>query len=147
MLLFFKWLRTRDYRKKISLSIQLMYQFNQIKWLRRYFHRYIFYTFNCEIDELSEIDPSVLFVHPIGIVIGPYVKIGKKTTILQNVTIGGNQNTELKPQIGEQVMIYAGAKILGHVVLGDQVIVGANTVVTRSVPKGKTVVGVDRILD
>ena len=71
-------------------------------------------------------------------------KIGKNCYIFQNVTIGYLNETD-KPTIGDNVTIYAGAKILGNVKVGDNCIVGANAVVVKDVPDNCNVVGVPGI--
>ncbi|MGO9136845.1 MAG: serine O-acetyltransferase [Syntrophales bacterium] len=68
-------------------------------------------------------------------------KIGRNCHIFQNVTIGYLNVTD-KPTIGDNVTIYAGAKVLGNVKVGDNSIVGANAVVVKDVPENCTVIGV-----
>ena len=75
-----------------------------------------------------------------GIVIGGGVEIGDNCKIYQQVTLG--QKDGKYPAIGNNVTIYAGAKIIGDVKVGDGVIVGANAVVTKDVPAGSVVAGV-----
>ena len=76
--------------------------------------------------------------HPLGIVIARDSTIGEDSTIFQNVTIGGRGQPSV---IGNRVVIGAGACILGPAKLGDNVTVGANSVVTKDVPSDTTVVG------
>jgi serine O-acetyltransferase len=68
-------------------------------------------------------------------------RIGKNCWINQQVTIGYSDKTSC-PTIGDNVKIYAGAKVIGEVTIGDNSIVGANAVVVKSVPPNCTVVGV-----
>jgi len=68
-------------------------------------------------------------------------KIGRNCWINQQVTIGFSNDTDC-PTIGDNVIIYAGAKIIGKVKIGDNSIVGANAVVVRDVPENCTVVAV-----
>lgn len=80
-------------------------------------------------------------------------KLGKNCKIMQQVTIGFNGNQ--KPTIGDNVTVCAGAKIIGGVTVGNNVIVGANAVVTHNVPDNCVVGGVpariirrlDRVID
>lgn len=74
-----------------------------------------------------------------GIVIHMGAKFGKNCTIYQQVTVGGLRYK--RPSFGDNVVIGAGAKILGGVHVGDNVRIGANTVVTKDVPSNCTVVG------
>ncbi|WP_230350760.1 serine O-acetyltransferase [Lelliottia sp. WAP21] len=87
--------------------------------------------------------------HPIGIVIGKDVTLGMNCTIYQNVTIGvGNNKSELYPVIGDNVIIYANAIVLGNVMIGDGAVIGAGCIVTKNVPADKIAVGSPmRILD
>ena len=68
------------------------------------------------------------------------MKIGEKVTIYQGVTIG--QSKGVYPVIGDNVIIYAGAKIVGDVHIGNNVIIGANSVVVDSVPDNTIVAGI-----
>lgn len=87
--------------------------------------------------------------HPIGIVIGKNVVLGRDCTIYQNVTIGvGNNKNEQYPVIGDNVIIYANAIIIGPIVVGDNAVIGAGCIVTKNVPADKVAVGSPmRILD
>lgn len=76
-----------------------------------------------------------------GIIISYYAVIGKNCVIRQQVTIAQNNNNEA-PIIGDNVVIGAGAKIIGNVKIGNNVIIGANAVVTKDVEDNRTVVGV-----
>ena len=87
--------------------------------------------------------------HLNGIFIHENASLGEYCTIFQQVTIGANEhksNPMKAPQIGNHVYIGAGAKILGDIVIGDNVKIGANSVVTKNVPDNMTVVGYNRIL-
>lgn len=94
---------------------------------------------------------SVYFPHPVGIVIGSEVVIGKNVTIYQNVSIGRltqqryNNEGRNYPVIMDNVFIYAGAVLAGGITVGPNVIIGANSVVTRSVPEKSLVYGYNKI--
>ena len=68
-------------------------------------------------------------------------QIGKNCRIYQNVTIGSDKDGNF-PTFGSNVVVYAGACIIGGVFVGDDVIIGANAVVIKDVPTGHTAVGV-----
>jgi len=88
-----------------------------------------------------------LFIdHGLGVVIGETAEIGDNVTIYQNVTLGGtdpvNSSGKRHPTIGNDVIIGAGAKIIGGFKVGDRARIGANAVVTRAVAEGATMVGI-----
>lgn len=92
-------------------------------------------------------DRHVLMPHPYGIVIHSKSRIGDRVVIMQQVTIGGRVlGVNEAPEIGDDVYVGAGAKVLGGVKVGRGAIIGANAVVTRDVPAGATVVGANRIV-
>jgi len=82
--------------------------------------------------------------HGTGVVIGETAEIGDDVTLYHGVTLGGVSWNPGKrhPTLGNHVVVGAGAKILGPITLGDHARVGANSVVVRSVPAGKTVIGI-----
>jgi serine O-acetyltransferase len=92
-----------------------------------------------EIERTMKVGPGLLIMHGNG----TYVlaeAIGENCTIYQQVTIGKVE--EGLPTIGNNVKIYAGAKILGRVRIGDNASIGANSVVLKDVPPNVTVLGV-----
>jgi serine O-acetyltransferase len=102
--------------------------------------------FGIEISPKCSIGPGIFFPHTSGTVIGAS-KIGKNVTIFQGVTLGArnidmNFDPALRPELGDDVVIGAGAKVLGGISLGDNVRVGANSVLLRSVPANATVAGI-----
>lgn len=94
---------------------------------------------SCEIQPVATIGPGFSIVHTVGIVIGN-ASIGSNVSVYQNVTIGrGKQeNTsggkEVQPVIGDGVVIYAGAAVLGAIKIGNNARIGANAVIMRDVP-------------
>lgn len=102
--------------------------------------------FGIEISPKCAIGPGIFFPHTSGTVIGAS-KIGRNVTIFQGVTLGAKDmdmgfDRALRPELGDYVVIGAGAKVLGGISLGDNVRVGANSVLLRSVPANATVAGV-----
>jgi serine O-acetyltransferase len=103
-------------------------------------------VFGIEISPKCAIGPGIFFPHTSGTVIGAS-KIGSNVTIFQGVTLGAKEmdmrfDLALRPEIGDYVVVGAGAKILGAISVGDNVKVGANSVLLRSVPANATVAGV-----
>ncbi len=94
----------------------------------------------CAIENLKYLKKQgTNFPHPVGIVVGKGVEIGKNCTIFQNVTIG-KWNGAL-PKIGDNVKIYANSVIYGDTTIGNNAVIGAGSVVTKSVPDNAVVVG------
>lgn len=86
-----------------------------------------------------------LFIdHGMGVVIGETCEIGNNVVIYQGVTLGGTGKEKGKrhPTIGNNVVIASGAKVLGSFRVGDNVMIGANSVVLNEVPPNSTVVGI-----
>lgn len=91
--------------------------------------------------------PSSTYIgHPYGIIIHSRACIGTKCIIMHQVTIGERRLGCGVPQIGNDVFIGAGAKILGDIIIGDNVKIGANAVVTKDVPNDCTVVEFNKLL-
>lgn len=99
--------------------------------------------FACDIPYKTQIGKNILFPHhALGIVIHPYATIGDNCILEQNVTIGGRSGLEILPKIGNNVMIGAGAAIIGPVVVGNNVQIGAGAVVVKDIPDNCVVIGV-----
>jgi serine O-acetyltransferase len=97
---------------------------------------------SCYIGKGSKIGRGIYLPHPTGIVIGEGVIIGNDVTIYQHVTLGKRKNTDITyPIIGDRVVIYSGACIVGDISIGDDCIIGANAVVISSMPKNSVIVG------
>jgi serine acetyltransferase len=92
-----------------------------------------------ELPPTCSIGRNLSLVHAYGLVMGNKVKIGDDCTISPWVVIGHNGNPEEQPVIGDNVYIAAHACILGNVNIGNNVLIGANTVVTRDVPSDSIV--------
>ncbi|NLY90951.1 MAG: serine O-acetyltransferase [Firmicutes bacterium] len=97
-----------------------------------------------EIHPGAKIGKGLFIDHGMGVVIGETTEIGDNVTIYQGVTLGGTGKEKGKrhPTIGNNVIIAAGAKVLGSITVGDNAKIGAGAVVIRPVPPNSTVVGV-----
>jgi len=97
-----------------------------------------------EIHPAATIGRGLFIDHGTGVVIGETAVIGDGVTLFQGVTLGGTGKERGKrhPTIGNNVVIGAGAKVLGNITIGNDSMVGANAVVIRDVPEHSTVVGV-----
>ena len=97
-----------------------------------------------EIHPGARIGKGFFIDHGSGVVIGETTEIGDNVTIYQGVTLGGTgkQKGKRHPTIGDNVVISAGAKVLGSFTVGSNSKIGAGSVVLKSVPPNSTVVGV-----
>lgn len=88
---------------------------------------------------------NVKFPHPVGIVIGRNVKIGKDCIIYQNVTIGTKETKNFMnapyPTLGNNVTIFANSVIFGDITIGHNSVIGAGSVVFSNIPPNSIVVG------
>lgn len=96
-----------------------------------------------EIHPGAVIGRRVVIDHGMGVVIGETAIIGDDVLIYHGVTLGGKVNARVKrhPTIGNNVLLGAGAKVLGDIEIGDGAQIGANAVVTKSIPAGAVIVG------
>jgi len=97
-----------------------------------------------EIHPSAKIGERFFIDHGMGVVIGETAEVGDHVTLFQGVTLGGTGKERGKrhPTLGNHVVVGAGAKILGGITIGDNVKIGANSVVLKSVPPNSTVIGV-----
>lgn len=96
-----------------------------------------------EIHPGATVGKRFVIDHGMGVVIGETAIIGDDVLMYHGVTLGGKENSAIDrhPVIGSHVVIGAGAKIIGRITIGDNCYIGANTVVTKDIPAGSTVVG------
>ena len=97
-----------------------------------------------EIHPGARIGKGLFIDHGNGVIIGETAIIGDNVTLYQGVTLGGTgkEHGKRHPTVGNNVMISAGAKVLGSFTIGDNSKIGAGSVVLEEVPPGSTVVGV-----
>jgi len=97
-----------------------------------------------EIHPAAKIAPGLFIDHGMGVVIGETAEVGENVTLLQGVTLGGTSLRREKrhPTLGNNVVVGAGAKIIGGFKIGDGSRIGAGSVVVREVPPNSVVVGV-----
>lgn len=104
---------------------------------------------NIEIHPGAQIGRGLIIDHGTGVVIGETAVIGNDCLIYHGVTLGGTGKEQCKrhPTLLDGVMCGSGAKILGNVTIGNRVKIGANAIVTKSIPDDQTVVGFNRIVE
>lgn len=119
------------YKKKFFLVARILSQLSR-------------FITGIEIHPGAKIGEGLFIDHGSGVVIGETAEIGDNVTIYQGVTLGGTGKEKGKrhPTVGNNVVISSGAKVLGSFKVGDNVNIGAGSVVLKPVPSNCTVVGV-----
>jgi putative colanic acid biosynthesis acetyltransferase WcaB len=114
---------------------------------------YIFiveWVMGVEIHPKTRVGRGLVIYHGVGLVVNGYTIIGDDCILRQGVCIGNivdrNGHHGGCPVIGNAVEVGAGATILGEIRVGDNVRIGASSVVTKDVPDGATVIGVNQVL-
>ncbi len=106
-----------------------------------YFFQYLNKLLNhCVIGISADFDEGFVLLHPTGVIINSSVKGGKNIAIESGVVIGEEKSGF--PELGDNIFVGSGAKIIGDLTIGNNVKVGANAVVVKSIPNDVTVVGV-----
>jgi len=111
--------------------------------VERLIHRLCF----CEISTTADIGPGFCVFHPFGLVVGGEVKAGKNLTLSMDVVLGGNIGKHRldgseKPILGDDINIAAGCKVVGPIKIGDNCLIGANSVVVHDMPSDCIIAGV-----
>ena len=116
----------------------------RLKWLARFVSTFARWLTGIEIHPAARIGHRFFIDHGMGVVIGETAEIGDDCTLYHGVTLGGTTWNKGKrhPTLGKDVVVGAGAKVLGPILVGDGARVGSNAVVVKDVPAGATVVGV-----
>ena len=133
-----------------GLHAVLWHRLSHRLWRRRLFllarmlaHLGRFLT-GIEIHPAAKIGRRLIIDHGMGVVIGETAEVGDDVYLYHGVTLGGTSSERGKrhPTLGDNVIVGAGAKILGDILVGHGARVGANAVVVQPVPAGTTVVGI-----
>ena len=113
-------------------------------WLARMVSHLSRWLTGIEIHPGAQIGRRFFIDHGMGVVIGETAVIGDDCTLYHGVTLGGTswQKGKRHPTLGRDVVVGAGAKVLGPINIGDHARIGSNAVVVKSVPENSTVVGV-----
>jgi serine O-acetyltransferase len=116
----------------------------KLKWLARVLSNVARLFTGIEIHPGADLGRRLFIDHGMGVVIGETAVIGDDCTLYHGVTLGGTswQKGKRHPSLGRDVVVGAGAKVLGPIVIGDGARIGSNAVVVKTVPAGATVVGV-----
>jgi serine O-acetyltransferase len=149
----------RDPAARSALEVILCYPGVHAIWLHRVSHavwtagwttlaRWIShlnrFATGIEIHPAARLGPGLFIDHGMGIVIGETAEVGENVTLLQGVTLGGTSLKREKrhPTLGDNVVVGAGAKVIGGFIIGSGSRIGAGSVVVREVPSNSVVVGV-----
>ncbi len=149
----------RDPAARSAISVALLYPGLHALWAHRVanrlwhnghffagraFSQFSRFWTQIEIHPGATVGSGVFIDHGSGVVIGETAIVGDDVTIYQGVTLGGTSLEHVKrhPTIGDRVIIGSGAKVLGDITIGSDSRIGANAVVTKSVPAHSVVVGV-----
>ena len=116
----------------------------RLEFFARLISQYGRFLTGIEIHPGAEIGKGLFIDHGMGVVVGETTIIADNVTLYQGVTLGGTgkQSTKRHPTIGNNVVVGAGAKVLGNITIGDNSYIGANAVVIKDVPVNSTIVGV-----
>lgn len=115
-----------------------------LKFIARLISQVARFLTGIEIHPGAKIGKRLFIDHGMGIVIGETTTIGNNCTIYHGVTLGGTGKDKFKrhPDLGNNVIIGCGAKVLGPIKIGNNVKIGANAVVLKSIQDNLTVVGI-----
>ncbi len=116
-----------------------------LKWLGRFLSHAGRWLTGIEIHPGAVLGERVFIDHGMGVVIGETAVVGDGCTIYHGVTLGGTslyKGTKRHPTLGRNVVVSAGAKVLGGFEVGDGAKIGSNAVVIKPVPAGATAVGI-----
>ena len=147
------WLISPGFRSVCFLRLQSYFYVLGRTWYPfKFVAHYIRYlnirNFGLDVCLGCEIGSGLRIEHPVGIVIGAGVTIGKNATILQGVTIGERYVDErsdgLYPSIGDNVVVGVHTVILGGIKIGHNVTFGANSLVLGDVLSNRTIVGLNK---
>jgi len=116
----------------------------EFRWLARFLSAFSRWITGIEIHPGASIGRRFFIDHGMGVVIGETAEIGDDCTLYHGVTLGGTswEKGKRHPTLGNDVVVGAGAKVLGPITLGNGARIGSNAVVVKDVPAKATVVGV-----
>ncbi|MFC1602748.1 serine O-acetyltransferase [Pseudomonadota bacterium] len=117
---------------------------HKVRWIARVLSNFARWMTGIEIHPGATIGRRFFIDHGMGVVIGETAEIGDDCTLYHGVTLGGTSWDAGKrhPTLGDDVVVGAGAKVLGPICLGNGARVGSNAVVVKAVPENATVIGV-----
>lgn len=143
-------------RGLLSQGFQALFVYRIFRWcyerriptqpLRFFGERFIEITTGISLPAQARIGKGLRIHHFGGIIVHSEAVIGEQCTIYHGVTLGDRGGWGGAPCVGNHVVIGAGAKLLGHIEVGDNCLIGANAVVRTSIPPGCVAVGVPAVI-
>ena len=117
---------------------------HHVRWVARFISHFARWITGIEIHPGATIGRRFFIDHGMGVVIGETATIGDDCTLYHGVTLGGTSWNKGKrhPTLGNDVVIGAGAEVLGPIMIGEGARIGSNAVVVKDVPPGATAVGI-----
>ncbi len=135
----------------LSQGFQAILVYRFFHWLYRnripgqpfrfFLERFIEITTGISIPAECQIGKGLRIHHFGGIIFHPTARVGDNCTIYQGVTIGDRGGSGAAAKIGNNVLIGAGAKVIGEICIGDNCVIGANAVVAKEMPPGTVALG------
>lgn len=133
-----------------GLHAVVVHRFSHMLWrirlrlIARWVSQLMRWLTGIEIHPGARIGKRLFIDHGMGVVIGETAEIGDDCTLYHGVTLGGTtwQREKRHPTLGDNVVIGAGAKVLGPILIGNNASIGSNSVVVKDVPEGATVIGI-----
>ncbi len=133
-----------------GLHAVVVHRFSHMLWrirlrlIARWISQLMRWLTGIEIHPGACIGKRLFIDHGMGVVIGETAEIGDDCTLYHGVTLGGTtwQREKRHPTLGDNVVIGAGAKVLGPILIGNNASIGSNSVVVKDVPEGATVIGI-----
>jgi serine acetyltransferase len=137
----------REMRIRIGFACVFWLRVNQLFILKGWpFQTRIYmwrqYRFSNDISPYAKIGAGLLIQHPSDVIIGSSAKIGKNATIFNGVTIVGLSGYKDLPCIGDNVIVYTGAKIIKPVTIGNNVVIGAMALCNKDIPSNRMMYGI-----
>ena len=140
-------LKARGFRAVTLYRIGRYFRTRGYKMLAKLIEKLIHRWCYCEISTTADIGPGFRIFRPFGLVVGTDVQAGRNLTLSMDVVLGGNIGKQRpdgreKPILGDNVNIAAGCKVVGPINIGDNCLIGANSVVISSLPSDSVAAGV-----
>jgi serine O-acetyltransferase len=128
----------------VLTEVQIPFVGKLLRLIGLLWHKSIEITTGIDLPKHSKIGKGLYVGHFGGIIVSPFVEIGEYCNLSHDVTIGmgGRGEKSGAPKIGNRVFIGPGARIFGAIQIGDDVAIGANSVVTKDVPDRAVVMGI-----